>query len=58
MSLGLQPGQQPGQRKVHLMGADSSAEPEPDEEDRAKWDQANSRLFSLRFFVTSGSSTR
>ena len=41
--------------KLILAGADSPAEPEPDEGDRAKWDQANSRLFSLLFFVTSGS---
>ena len=41
--------------KPILHGADSPAEPEPDEGDRAKWDQANSRLFSLLFFVTSGS---
>ena len=38
-----------------LAGADSPAEPEPDERDRAKWDQADRRLFSLLFFVTSGS---
>ena len=41
--------------KPILAGADSPADPEPDEGDRAKWDQANSRLFSLLFFVTSGS---
>ena len=41
--------------KPILAGADSPAEPEPGEGDRAKWDQANSRLFSLLFFVTSGS---
>ena len=41
--------------KPILAGADSAAEPEPDEGVRAKWDQANSRLFSLLFFVTSGS---
>ena len=41
--------------KLVVAGAGSSAEPEPDEGDRAKWDQANSRLFSLLFFVTSGS---
>ena len=41
--------------KPILAGADSPAEPEPDAGDRAKWDQANSRLFSLLFFVTSGS---
>ena len=41
--------------KPILAGANSSAESEPDEGDRAKWDQANSRLFSLLFFVTSGS---
>ena len=40
--------------KPILAGADSPAEPEPDEGDRAKWDQASSRLFSLLFFVTSG----
>ena len=37
-----------------LAGADSPVEPEPDEGDSAKWDQGNSRLFSLLFFVTSG----
>ena len=42
-------------RKPILAGADSPAEPEPDEGDRAKWEQTNSRLFSLLFFVTSGS---
>ena len=36
-------------------GADSPAEPEPGEGDRAKRDKDNSRLFSLLFFVTSGS---
>ena len=41
--------------KPILAGADSSAEPEPDKGDKAKWDQANSRPFSLLFFVTSGS---
>ena len=41
--------------KPILDEADSPAEPEPDEGDRAKWDQANSRLFSLLFYVTSGS---
>ena len=41
--------------KPILAGADSPAEPQPDEGDRAKWDQANSRLFFLLFFVTSGS---
>ena len=41
--------------KLVVAGAGSSAEPEPDEGDRDKWDQANSRLFSLLFFVTSGS---
>ena len=41
--------------KPILAGVYSAAEPEPDEGDRAKWDQANSRLFSLLFFVTSGS---
>ena len=41
--------------KPILVGADSSAEPEPGEGDRCKWDQANSRLFSLLFFVTSRS---
>ena len=38
--------------KPILAGADSPAEPEPDEGDRAKRDQANSRLFSVLFFVT------
>ena len=41
--------------KPILCGADSPVEPELDEGDRAKWDQANSRLFFLLFFVTSGS---
>ena len=41
--------------KPILAGADSPAEPEPDERDRNKWDQTNSRLFSVLFFVTSGS---
>ena len=41
--------------KPILAGADSPAEPELDEVDRAKWYQANGRLFSLLFFVTSGS---
>ena len=40
--------------KPILAGADSPAEPEPDEGGRAKWDQANSRLFSLVFFITPG----
>ena len=38
-----------------LAGAESPAEPEPDERDRAKSDQANSFLFPLLLFVTSGS---
>ena len=42
-------------RKLILAGDDSSAEPEPDEGDRAKWDQANSRLFSFLFLITSWS---
>ena len=41
--------------KPILPGADSPAEPETDDKDRATWDQANSRLFSPLFFVTSGS---
>ena len=41
--------------KPILAGTDSPAELEPDEGDRAKWDQADRRLFSLLFFVTSGS---
>ena len=41
--------------KPILAGADSPVEHEPDEGDRAKWDQANSRLVSLFFFVISGS---
>ena len=41
--------------KPILAGADSPAVPEPAEGDRAKWDQAKSRLLSLLFFVTSGS---
>ena len=41
--------------KPILAGADSAADPEPDEGDRAKWDQASGRLFSLLFFVNSGS---
>ena len=40
--------------KPILAGAGSHAEPEPDEGDRAKWDQVNSRLFSLLSFGTSG----
>ena len=38
-----------------LAEADSPAEPEPDDGDSATWEQVNSRLFSLPFFVTSGS---
>ena len=41
--------------KLILAGADRIAEPEPDEGDRAKWDQVNNRLFFLLFFVTFGS---
>ena len=41
--------------KPILAGADSPAEPEPDDGDRATWEQVNGRLFSLTFFVTSGS---
>ena len=45
----------PDLKLILVAGADSPAEPEPDEGDRAKWDQANSLPFSLLFFVTSGS---
>ena len=41
--------------KPILAGTDSPAEPEPDEGDRATWNQTNSRQFSLLFFVTSWS---
>ena len=41
--------------KPILAGADSHAEPEPDEGDKANWNQADSCLFSLLLFVTSGS---
>ena len=41
--------------KPILAGVDSPAEPEPDEGDRAKGDQADLCLLSLLFFVTSGS---
>ena len=41
--------------KPILAAAKSSAEADLDGGDMAKWDQANSRLFCLFFFVTSGS---
>ena len=41
--------------KPILAGTVCLAEPDPDEGDSAKWNQANSRLFFLLLFITSGS---